>query len=218
MQSEDLQWVVDTGPDFRSQCLRAGVKHLDAVLITHPHVDHIMGLDDLRRFTFAEDQSIPVHASAETLKALRRVFNYAFSGLNRYAGYLKPDSRAFDGPFLLGSVRVTPLSVRHGRVATHGFLFQQRDGRKVAYISDCKEIPEETMALLMDVDVLIVDALRLREHPSHFNVSEALETARKARARLTYLTHLSHEIGHAKLEAGLPDNVRVAFDGLVLDI
>lgn len=218
MQSEDLQWVVDTGPDFRSQCLRARVQHLDAALITHAHTDHIMGFDDLRRFTFAEDQTIPVYASEETLEALRRVYDFAFNGLNRYAGYLKPESRAFNGPFLVGKTQVTPLPVRHGRVATHGFLFQQRDGRKVAYLPDCKEFTGETSALLMDVDVLIVDALRLREHPTHFNVSEALEAARSVRARLTYFTHLSHELGHAELEAGLPETVRVAYDGLVLEI
>ena len=218
VQTEELQWVVDTGPDFRSQCLRAGVRHLDAALITHAHTDHIMGFDDLRRFTFGEDQTIPVYGSAGTLEALRRVYDFAFNGLNRYAGYLKPEARVFDGPFLLGGTRVTPLPVAHGRVETHGFLFQQGEGARVAYIPDCKVVPEATLELLRGVDILIVDALRLREHPTHFNVAEALELARLAGAGRTWLTHLSHELGHAELEAGLPEGVSVAWDGLVLEV
>lgn len=217
MQTPELQWVVDTGPDFRTQCLRAGVRHLDAVLITHPHTDHIMGFDDLRRFTFGEDETIPVHASAETLAALRRVYDFAFSGNNRYVGYLKPVPVEVTGPFMLGSTEVTPLPVEHGRVMTTGFLFQHAGGARIAYLPDCKAIPASTMALIEGVDVLIVDALRLRVHPTHFNVEEALAAARAVGAGQTWLTHLSHELSHAELEAGLEPKVRVASDGLVLE-
>jgi phosphoribosyl 1,2-cyclic phosphate phosphodiesterase len=218
MQAADLQWVVDTGPDFRTQCLRAGVRHLDAALITHPHTDHIMGFDDLRRFTFGEGESIPVYGSGETLNALRRVYDFAFNGLNRYTGYLKPDPREVSGPFLLGRTTVTPLPVAHGRVNTTGFLFQNAGGARVAYLPDCKHIPDTTMTLLENVDIFIVDALRRREHPTHFNVDEALAAARAVRAGQTWLTHLSHELGHAELEAELPPNVRIAYDGLVLEV
>ena len=218
MQTPEMQWVVDTGPDFRTQCLRAGVRHLDAVLITHPHTDHIMGFDDLRRFTFGADETIPVHASPATLDALRRVYDFAFNGHNRYAGYLKPDPHEIRGPFTLGKTTVTPLPVAHGRVQTIGFHFQYQAGPRVAYIPDCKTIPDETLTLLHDVDVLIIDALRHREHPTHFNVAEALATARTVRARQTWLTHLSHELSHAALESELPPHVRVAWDGLVLEL
>jgi phosphoribosyl 1,2-cyclic phosphate phosphodiesterase len=218
IQAPDLQWVVDTGPDFRTQCLRAGVRHLDAALITHPHTDHIMGFDDLRRFTFGEGESIPVYGSRETLDALRRVYEFAFNGQNWYAGYLKPDPREADGPFLLGATRVTPLPVSHGRVDTTGFLFQCGGGARIAYLPDCKHIPDSSLALLDEVDVLIVDALRRREHPTHFNVDEALAAASAVRARQTWFTHLSHELSHAELEAELPPRVRIAYDGLVLEI
>ena len=218
MQTPELQWVVDTGPDFRTQCLRADVRHLDSVLITHPHTDHIMGFDDLRRFTFGEDQTIPVYASVETMNALRRVYDFAFNGHNRFTGYLKPLPHEVSGPFQLGATVITPLPVDHGRVMTTGFLFQHAGGARVAYLPDCKFIPDTTLALMDGVDVLIVDALRRRLHPTHFNVEEALAAARAVRARQTWLTHLSHELSHADLEAELPPEVRIAFDGLVLEM
>jgi phosphoribosyl 1,2-cyclic phosphate phosphodiesterase len=218
MQNGTHQWVVDTGPDFRTQCLRAGIQHLDAAIITHEHTDHIMGFDDLRRFTFAEEQSLPVHASAETLTALRRIYDFAFNGLNRYTGYFKPSPQETSGPFQIGGTCITPLPVVHGRVATQGYLFQHGSGPRMAYIPDCKSIPRATLEMLGDVDCFIIDALRHREHPTHFSVEEALAAVRSVRARRTWFTHLSHELSHAALEAELPPEVRIAWDGMVLEL
>ena len=212
LRTPEMTLIVDTGPDFRSQALRYGLRELDAVLITHSHVDHVMGFDDLRRFTFGEDDYLPVYAPEETLEDLRRIYDFAFNGRNRYAGYFKPQPHAVSGPFSLGRTTVTPLPVHHGKVKTVGYMFQYDDGPRLAYIPDCKVIPEPTMALLADVDVLIVDGLRHEEHPTHFSIREALETARACRARRTWLTHISHMLSHAGLSAELPENVRAAWD------
>jgi phosphoribosyl 1,2-cyclic phosphate phosphodiesterase len=217
MSDGEAVWLVDAGPDLRQQCLRENIRRLDAVLITHAHADHIMGFDELRRFTFGEEETLPVHATHATMNDLRRVYEFAFNGLNRYAGYLKPDPRVVDGPFRIGGTEVTALPVLHGKVDTCGYLFRPEHGQTVAYIPDCKVIPAETMELLRGCGVLIVDCLRLTAHPTHFNVSEALAAAEACGAGRVWFTHLSHELGHAEFEAGLPEHIRVAYDGLTLE-
>lgn len=216
IRTPEAAWVVDTGPDFRHQCLRNGIEHLDAVLITHAHTDHIMGFDDLRRFTFEADQILPVHATAETMAVLHRTFEFAFNGLNRYPGYFKPDPHIIDGPFQIGGTTVTSIPVQHGKVMTNGYRFDRPGMDGVAYLPDCKTIPPESMALLENVGVLIIDALRHREHPTHLSVSEALVVAQETGAREVWFTHLSHELSHATLESELPPHIRIAHDGLTL--
>ena len=216
IRTPELCWVVDTGPDFRRQCLRNKITHVDAVLITHSHSDHIMGFDDLRPFTFGMDSKIPVYASEETFEGLKHTFHFAFSGEKRYHGYLKPEAHVIDGPFQLGETTITPLPVRHGCVTTTGFRFDRPGMQSVAYLSDCKSIPDETRALLMDIDILIIDALRYREHPTHLSVAESIVVAGEVSAGETWFTHISHDLGHADVEADLPHNIRVAYDGLVL--
>jgi phosphoribosyl 1,2-cyclic phosphate phosphodiesterase len=213
VETPECAWVIDTGPDFRQQALRENIRRLDAVVLTHAHTDHIMGFDDLRGFC-PGGRLLPVYGSAETLGQLQRSFAFAFDGRNRFPGYLHPDPHVVDQPFALGATGIVPLPVPHGRMTTYGYLFV-RDGRRLlAYLSDCKAVPEPIRALVSGVDTLVLDALRHREHPTHMNVAEALETAAAIRPRQTLLTHLCHELGHAEIEAQLPPNVRVACDGM----
>ncbi len=218
VQTPEASWVVDTGPDFRQQCLRARIQHLDAVLITHEHTDHIMGFDDLRRFTFGEEARLPVYATPPTLAALARVFAFAFDGTNLFPGYFKPDPRPITGPFTLGETLVTPLPVEHGKVDTIGFLFTRGGRKRLAYISDVKVIPPATMALLAGVETLVLDCLRHRPIHTHFIVAEALAAVAEVRPQQAYCTHLCHELGHAEFSATLPAGVQVAYDGLQLDL
>ena len=218
VETPECQWAVDTGPDFRMQCLRENIRHLDAVIYTHAHMDHVVGFDDLRRFTFGKDADLPIHGTAECLADLKRMFHYAFNGENCYIGYIKPRPIEIDGPFQLGSTEITPLPVEHGRVTTIGFLFTKPDGKRLAYISDIKRLSPEAEALVQGVDVLILDALRFREHPTHLNFSEALQLRADVGARQTWFTHFSCEVDHEKAEASLPNGVALAYDGLKLEL
>lgn len=216
VRTPEVAWVVDTGPDFRRQCLRTGIDHLDAVLISHAHSDHVMGFDDLRPFTFGMEDRLPVYAAEDTMAALKHMFGFAFAPSVIQPGYLKPDPHLITGPFHLGSTLITPLPVQHGQVVTTGFRFDRPGIPSIAYVPDCKSIPPETRTKLLGIDVLILDALRYRPHSTHMNVAEALATARDLGAAKTWFTHLSHELGHAALESTLPDHIRVAYDGLKL--
>lgn len=215
---DGLSWVVDTGPDFRTQCLRAGIRHLDAVLYSHAHMDHIVGFDDLRRFTIGQNASLPIYGTASCLADLRRMFGYAFDGENRYTGYIKPDPREVRGPFALGKTIITPLPVTHGKVETIGYLFCTTSGKRFAYISDCKTLSDDALRLLGGVEVIVIDALRHREHPTHMNFSEALALVLELGPGRVWFTHFSCEVDHEKAEAALPKNVALAYDGLQIDL
>ncbi len=214
MKSATHAWVIDTGPDFRTQCLRENVRHLDAVLYTHAHMDHVVGFDDLRRFSFGADEELPIYATPECLADLQKMFAYAFNGENRYTGYIKPKPFEVTEAFMLGETKVTPLPVVHGKVRTIGYLFTKPSGERLGYISDAKSIPDESRRLLRDVDVLILDALRFREHPTHLNFEEALAVREDLGAVQTWFTHFSCEVDHEKAEAGLPKGVALAYDCL----
>lgn len=217
LRTPELSWVVDTGPDFRTQVLRAGIRQMDAALFTHPHMDHLTGFDDLRRFTIEPDQFLPIYAMPSCLAMLERMFTFAFNGENRYRGYLKPFPKPIHGPFHLGETLVTPLPVQHGKVETIGYLFSRRDIKLCAYFPDAKVIPPETLEALEGVDTLILDALRHTEHPTHMNFVEALAVQNRLKPRRTYLTHLQCEIMHSRAEPLLPEGVKIAYDGLELN-
>lgn len=208
--------LVDSGPDLRLQALRENMSVVDAVLYTHPHMDHVVGFDDLRAFCWRREEPLPLHATAPCMAHLKRMFGWAFSEENKYPGYIKPAERIIDGPFRYGDLKVTPLPVIHASVDTTGYLFEYPKAKRTAYIPDVKKIPETTMELLHEVDVLIVDALRPQAHPTHYSLGEALLLGEETKAKELWLTHLGHENDHDELSTKLPGNVRIAWDGLVL--
>ena len=213
VQTPEAAWVVDTGTDFRTQCLREEVRTLDAVVYTHSHTDHIMGFDDLRPFC-SPGQGLPIYASAETMRDLERVFLFAFNGHNRFPGYIHPAPHVIDGAFSLGETQLTPLPIPHGRATVYGYLFSRAGERLAAYLSDCKSVPETVVAQISGVRHLVIDALRRKPHPTHMSIDEALAVVEKVQPVQTWFTHLCHDLRHAELEPTLPPTVRIAYDGL----
>lgn len=215
----DVRLVIDAGPDFRYQMLRTGVRHIDAILLTHEHKDHIGGLDDVRAFNFVDFPTIhriDLYATAHVLACVRKDFDYAFAA-DKYRGV--PEIELCEivpgRPFAVGGVEVVPISGHHSeRFEVTGF----RIG-KLAYLTDFKTIADAEVDKLRGVEVLVVNALRFEPHYSHFNVAEALELARRVAPEKTYLTHMSHEMGrHAETQPTLPPGVYLASDGLEVTI
>jgi phosphoribosyl 1,2-cyclic phosphate phosphodiesterase len=203
--------LIDTAPELRLQCVARGVRRVDAICITHAHADHVAGLDDVRRFNDRSGGMLPVYGSAATLARVRQMFDYAFDDDPDYPS-AKPNLQPLpvSGPFTLGSQTVTPIPYAHGPTTVFGY----RVGR-VAYCPDCSAMPEASRALLAGLDVLVLDALRRRPHPTHFNLEAALAEAQRIGARRTYFTHIAHELKHAEVNATLPAGIELAYDGLV---
>ena len=205
--------LIDTSPELRLQCLACDVRRVDAILFTHAHADHVVGLDDVRRFNHLHAAPLRVYGSPATLEVVQRMFAYAFEDDPDYPS-TKPQLEpvAVTGPFELFGRTVTPIAYRHGELEVLGYRIGD-----VAYCPDCSFIPEESRALLAGLDVLVLDALRRRPHPTHFNLEQALVEARRIGARRTYFTHIAHELGHAETSAMLPPGIELAWDGLVCE-
>ena len=216
VKTPEVSLVVDTGPDFRQQCLREGIRHLDAALFTHAHSDHVMGFDDLRRFTVADDEELQIFATEECLERLHSAFRYIFDGENRYRGYLKIVPHRINCSFRVGDLEVTPLPVSHGKVETIGFLFSREGKRLFAYIPDAKTLSEETRTLIAGIDLLILDGLQLEPHWTHLSIPEAVDLAADLGIGKTWLTHFTCRVDYKVIGPELPSSVDLAWDGLRL--
>ncbi len=206
--------LVDTSTDLRQQALANRIARVDAILFTHSHADHVMGLDEVRRFNVMQAGAIPAYADARTAEDLRRTFSYVFNPPSEKSGGIPQITlSAIDGPFSIGNARIQPVPVFHGRRPILGYRLGT-----FAYLTDCNRLPDETWALLEGLEVLVLDALRHRPHPTHFTVAEALAVVERVKPRQTYLTHICHDLPHAATNAALPAGVELAYDGLVVAI
>ncbi|MFB3778410.1 MAG: MBL fold metallo-hydrolase [Bryobacteraceae bacterium] len=206
--------VIDTTPDFRVQALRAGIDHLDAVLFTHAHADHILGLDDVRPLNLVPNRSIPIFGSPETIAAVKRCFAYIFDGTEKESWIPRLEVITLDGsPFDLFGLRITPIPVLHGKAMIFGFRFGD-----AAYLTDHSDIPAESMQMLRGLDVLFLDALRHKPHPTHSTIERALGHVRDLSPARAYFTHICHDLPHEATQAALPSNVRLAYDTLEITV
>lgn len=216
VESENQCVLVDATPDFRAQALRANIRRVDTVLMTHTHADHIFGLDDLRAFTARDGRKMPVYGSPHSIEAIKRVFPYACTEKPAWAGLPSFELRVVEPhqDFEVGGLKLRALPLLHGRMTVYGFLF----GRELAYVIDCNVVPPEVVAAIRGVTLLVLDALRHRPHPSHLTIEEARAVAEQVGAPLTLFTHLCHEAEHEAVERDLPPHVRVAYDGMKIEV
>jgi phosphoribosyl 1,2-cyclic phosphate phosphodiesterase len=215
-----VQWgahtvVIDTGQDFRQQALRENIRQIDAVLYTHPHADHILGMDDLRPLTFQRPNGLPLYADDATVAVLHRIFEYTFSPNAKYPTRARVELRRLNDheSVEIDGLRFQRVPVLHGDITIAGYRFGS-----AAYLTDMNGIPDSSLPLLENLDVLIIDALRWNPHASHNNVEQALNWVERIQPRRAFFTHIAHELEHAKTEAQLPPHVRLAYDGLRIPI
>ena len=206
--------LIDTTPDFRTQALRAKIARLDAVVFTHSHADHIMGLDDVRPFNFRQKGQIPIYAFPETMEALERCFRYIWADGKRESNVPQLDRRVLDGsPFDVLGLEFQPIPVLHGSATIHGFRFGN-----AAYLTDHSDIPPESMEKLRGLDVLFLDALRYKPHPTHSTVERSTKTVELLSPRRAFFTHICHDLAHERAESMLPPHIRLAYDGLEIQL
>jgi len=205
--------LVDAGPDLRMQALRHNLRRVDAIFFTHGHADHIVGLDDVRRFNAIQQQPIPCFGDATTVGDIGRMFAYAFdTGMAAGGGLPRLQLFTIAGPFCVGAQEIIPVPIFHGARQILGLRTD-----RFAYLTDCNRIPDASLALLEGLDVLVLDALREKAHPTHFTISEAIEAAARIGARRTYFTHMAHDLQHAPTCARLPEGMELAYDGLIVE-
>ena len=215
-----VQWsghtvLIDTSPDFREQAIREQIRRVDAVLYTHGHADHILGLDDLRPLSFPRitgGGKIPLYADENTSRVLRHVFRYIFDGDYKYGGLAQVEIREINGPIDLFGAKFMPLVVNHGDYPIEAYRFGS-----AAYLTDHSEIPESSMDQLEGLDILFLDALRHKPHPTHSTVKNSLAIVDRLKPRRAFFTHICHDLAHEATNAVLPKNVRLSYDGLKLE-
>ena len=211
---DNFTYIIDCGPDFRQQMLRENVQSINGVLFTHEHADHTAGIDDLRPFTYKMGE-VPIYAQKRVIDNLKIRFSYIFETKNRYAGAPKlSENIVGSSSFLLQRMLVTPINVMHGKLPIIGYRFNN-----VAYITDLKTISSKEIKKLENLEVLIVNALRIKEHPTHLNLEEALAFVNEINPKRAYFTHISHKLGfHEEVQKNLPENVFLSYDGLSIEI
>lgn len=214
VQTPGASVLVDAGPDLRTQALRHGIRRVDAILFTHGHADHILGMDDVRRFNAVMKRAMPCYGDARTLSEIRKTFHYVFDPATPKGGGLPAlDLHELDGPVRIGDATVVPVPLLHGERPILGFRVD-----RFAYLTDCNAIPDAAWPLLQGLDVVVIDALREQPHPTHFSLGEAIEAGRRIAARRTLFTHMCHHLPHEATNAKLPAGMSLAYDGLTLDL
>jgi phosphoribosyl 1,2-cyclic phosphate phosphodiesterase len=205
--------LIDTTPDFREQAIREQIRQLDAVIYTHSHADHILGLDDLRPLSYHRNEGrIQLYAGDEVARTIRHVFSYIFDEAYKFGGLAKVELRPIKGPLELWGARFEPVTILHGDVPIFGYRFGT-----AAYLTDFSEIPAESMPRLRNLDLLFLDALRHKPHPTHSTVANSLRLVEELQPRRAFFTHICHDLPHQATNAALPPHVRLAHDGLKLE-
>lgn len=205
--------IIDTSPEFRLQTIRAGIKHIDLVLITHEHMDHIAGLDDLRSYNYAQKQTIPLYTSERTASSIRHRFDYMF-GKDKYPGSTSIDINIIDHPITIKDLEITPLTVDHGHINILGFRIND-----FVYMTDTKSVPEETKELIKGASLMVLSGLRWGpKHPTHLTIPEAIEVADELEIPQTYLIHMNTYVNHEKSTLKMPEHVQLAYDQLTIDV
>lgn len=205
--------LIDTTPDFREQAIRENIRRLDAVLYTHTHADHLLGIDDLRPLSFLhKPNKLPLYAHPEAAKFIQNMFRYIFDSNYKFGGLPQVEMRPLEGALDLFGARFEPVTLIHGEAEIYGFRFGS-----AAYLTDHSEIPEASMEKLLNLDVLFLDALRYKPHPTHSTVENSLRIVEELKPRRAFFTHICHDLPHEQTNASLPENVKLSYDGMKLE-